>query len=307
MSASKSWDVQPNRPQPKSAPRAVQKVVTRKAAKPSVRREPVSKEPLKVRRQKQRRTLNVVLGILVLLLIAATAYGIWRPEVRIQTIEVEGPGALDAKQVAMKTVWGTYWYVFPRNSIFFYPESEIRTELQNTFPDVAAVSISRSSFSSLHISMVPRISAFIWCGERIEAPSENGICFDTDAEGLVFKMTEQGAVASSTLKIFAPLQGDTSETPLRSRVVGAQHIPDALRLVKAIRSLGVSIVEVSIRADEGDLWTPNGTRITYVLGHEESAAVLASSAFPALDFDKGDLQYIDLRFEKKVYVKRRGE
>ncbi|MBU0750367.1 hypothetical protein KKH15_02520 [Patescibacteria group bacterium] len=307
MSASKSWDVQPNRPQPKAAPRAVQKVATRNVAKPAPRREPVSKEPLKVRRQKQRRTFNVVLGIVVLILIAATMYGIWRPEVRIHSINIQGPDAVAAKQVAEKPLWGTYWYVFPRNSIFFYPESDIRTELQTAFPDVAAVSISRSSFSSLHISMVPRISAFIWCGERIDEPTENGVCFDTDAEGLVFKMTEQGAVASSTLKIFAPLQGDITETPLRSRVIGAEHIPNALRLVKAVRSLGVSIVEVSVRADEGDLWTPNGTRITYVLGHEESAAVLASSAFPALNFDTGDLQYVDLRFEKKVYVKKRGE
>ena len=69
----------------------------------------------------------------------------------------------------------------------------------------------------------------------------------------------------------------------------------------------MNVVSVEIRGDEADLYTPHGTRVTYILGNEEKAAALAASAFPTLNIQGGQLAYVDLRFEGKVYIKRHGE
>ncbi|HRH24694.1 MAG TPA: hypothetical protein PK109_03875, partial [Candidatus Paceibacterota bacterium] len=60
-----------------------------------------------------------------------------------------------------------------------------------------------------------------------------------------------------------------------------------------------------IRGDEADLFVPPGTRVTYVVGQEVEAAKSAEAAFKGLNLVDGSLLYVDLRFDGKVYVKRR--
>jgi len=64
---------------------------------------------------------------------------------------------------------------------------------------------------------------------------------------------------------------------------------------------------VTLRGDEVDLHTEGGTRITYVIGDEGEAAILAATSFPTLNVNDGSIEYVDLRFRNKVYLKRVGE
>lgn len=307
MSVKRSWDVRRN-------------VVAEVAPAPSRR------ESLKARRQKARVRFGQIALVVLALLFAGLVFLLWQPMFRIQTVEVEGPHTVEVGTSALAALQGTYFYVLPRNSIFIYPEISLREQVLATFPDIVAVAVSRESFTSLRIKGVPRTSAFVWCGTTALTPEG---CYEADAEGYVFAalQTPDAALASDTLTlakqalppspipdsgqllIYAPLVEDVNEdgTPIRARVVGAERIPDALRFVKAMSQLNVAIVSVEIREDEADLYTPAGTRITYIMGTEEAAAALAASAFPSLDVSSGALSYVDLRFNGKVYIKRRGE
>lgn len=312
MSAKRSWDV---RREPRSAPEAP--VRTRR-------------ESLKERRKKQRRILFIVLGFLAAILLAAGIYLLWQPFVRIESVSAEGPNAEDARGIAEAALEGTYLYILPKDSIFIFPEGAMRRKILGEYPAVTAVAIKRTGFTSIAVTTVPRTSAFIWCGVSAGTASP---CYQADAEGFVFALEEgytEAAVAvameevtnpeavvaaepvvedidMSVLRIYAPLENIEGESPIRAHVVGASRLPDALRFVKAMKSLNVGIVSVEIREDEADLYTPHGTRITYILGREKAAADLAASAFPTLDLQSGAFEYVDLRFKGKVYVKRRGE
>ena len=281
-----------------------------------------SREPLKVRRQKARKRLRIIALVSALVLVVALATLLWQPFVRVSVVEAEGPHAEEVEMLAREAIEGTYFFALPKNSIFIYPELSMREHILRTYPDIVAVSVSRTSFTSLHLKSVPRTSAFMWCGASALTPEP---CYQADAEGLVFgQVANQGALfvdaagtgpATSTepdlgtLRIYAPLEQEPEDegTPLRAHVVGAGRLPDALRFVKAMKLLNVGIVSVEIRGDEADLYTPQGTRITYILGREVEAAALAASAFPTLKLNDGSLEYVDLRFEGKVYLKRRGE
>jgi len=157
--------------------------------------------------------------------------------------------------------------------------------------------------NTLVISVIPRAEAFVWCGTSPE--TADGACYEANAEGLIFAaLSPETASTTAALRVYAPLEGEEGDSPIRAHVGYASRVPEALRFVKAMQSLGADVVSLSIRGDEADLRTASGTRITYVLGKEEMAAGIAASAFPQLDVNDGSLMYVDLRFEGKAHFKR---
>lgn len=277
-----------------------------------VRREEVGAPParpkrgsLKERRKRERRIFLIISLIVLGVLVAFSFWLLWQPFVRVAHIEPEGVDAEAIGQIATEELWGTYFYMVPRNSIFFYPEGEIRERILLERPSVAAVSVSRASFTSLSVKGIERTAALRWCGMSAGEPT---LCYEADAEGFLFRESPV-ATGEEELIVFAQIEqeGEDDGTPLRAHVVGAADLPDILRFVKAVRLLGVSVVSVEIREDEADLYAKSGTRITYIIGKEEQAAALAASAFPSLNFTDGLLEYVDLRFEGKAYIKRLGD
>ena len=153
-------------------------------------------------------------------------------------------------------------------------------------------------------------NAFVWCGESPALPAES--CYDADAEGLIFAahpLSVASSTATSTdneLLVYGPLEA-AGESPIRAHVTYASALPGALKFIKAMRGLGADIRSVTLRGDEVDLHTEAGTRITYVIGKEGEAAILAATSFPTLKLNDGSIEYIDLRFQNKVYLKRKGQ
>ncbi len=344
MSEKKSWDVQakprrvaPPAPAPAAPPRAAREPVRaapvrvreqREAPAPAARvvrtapkRAPQPLGALRERRKKKRRFVRYLFLFVLILLIAGAFYALWMPAFRIQTVSANGPDADNAKTIASMKLVGTYGYIVPRNSVFFIPKSKIRSAILDAAPDVSAVSLVRTSFSSLEVRTTPRAASFVWCGTTVDTPFPNGACFDADIEGLLFKAAEGTTTTSSStepnmaqsdgsyVRVFSALDRDVADgqSPLRAHVVSSSRIPDALKFVGAVRGLGAPVSALAIRGDEADLWIGGPTRITYVLGHEEEAAALAASALPTLKLTDGSIQYVDLRFPGKAYIKRYGE
>lgn len=268
-----------------------------------------------------------VLLTVVILLVAAGFYTIWQPTFRVQSVSAQGPGADAAKQIVLSRLSGTYLYVIPRNSIFFYPQSKMRAMILDAIPEAAAVSLKRDSFSSLIVTTIPRDESFIWCGTSIDMPMTDGSCFDADVQGYIFKQADSvstAVAATSTasttpvvasqktheqIRVFGALDTDIAQgqSPIRRYVASSGKMADALKFVDAVRTLGAPISALAIRGDEADLWVNASTRITYVLGHEQEAAQTAASALPTLNLTDGSIQYVDLRFPGKAYVKKFGQ
>jgi hypothetical protein len=335
MSAKRSWDV------PRNARAAPGGTENKRAS-------------LKQKRKLERQRFFIILGIISAALIGAAVYLLWQPSVRVQNMHVAGVHDEEIQSLAADVLSGTHGFVIPRDSIFFYPETELRRAILEAHADIAAVKIEREAFTSIAITPIERVSAFMWCGEH--STVEDDVCYDADAEGLVFRegtgevVTESIAAAEApvepaagimamkrivsdeepeaelepaeeletivrtlydqhALRIYAPLETveGSDGSPIRRHVIGSERIPEALRFVKAVRSFGVSVDAISIQGDEAHIITDGGTRLTYVLGKEEESATLAKAALPTLNLSDGSVDYVDLRFPPKVYVKRHGE
>ncbi len=317
MKSSKSWDVERSaRPESRraavepvrarkatasrAAPRPV--VVAKKSPRPSI-----SSEPLKVRRARAKRIFLVGVSVLALLCVAAMFYLAWLPALRVQTVTAEGLHSDGTVTIAQATLAGTHLFIIPRNSLFFIPESDMRKRILAEFPDIVAVSFKSEGLSGLHIVPVARTSSFVWCGA--DRALATGDCYAADPDGLIFApYTSDVPVASSTLQLrmYAPIDGD-SASPVRSHIKNTKSIPNTLQLARALKTLNANIAEVAFRGDEADLYTAGGTRITYIVGKEKEAATLAASVFPTLSLNDGSVEYLDLRFESKVYLRKKGE
>lgn len=267
---------------------------------------PESREPLKKRRKKTQKAFGIVVLVLIALAVAAFFYVAWLPAFRVASITASGPHAEEAKVIAARTLEGTHAFVLPRNSLFFIPERDVRANILVEHPDIEAVSISASGLTELSITTLPRAEAFVWCGASPELA--DGQCYSANAEGLIFApVAPEVASTSEALRIYAAIEGQEGDTPVKARIGYASRIPEALRFIKAMQQLGANVVSASLRTDEADLYTEAGTRITYVLGREQEAAGIAASVFPQLSLNDGSVSYVDLRFSGKAYFKRASE
>lgn len=348
MSAKRSWDVQrkvsvsrasePRRTVARKSVEMTRRAPARTETPTRARRSPPAKTKrpversgaLKQRRKEARKIALILWTLFLAILLGVLLYTAWLPAFRVTTVEAEGPDPIGIAAVAKEALEGRRFLVLPRNSIFFIPENDIRERVLDAYPAVQAVSISATGLISLKVVAIVRASSFTWCGESVDAPAE--VCYEADAEGLVFAPTDRplesasstlpaegeatttglfakkapAPSAESALLVYGPLEGAENGL-LRAHVTYASALPGALRFVKGMRALGADVRSVTLRGDEIDLHTLAGTRITYVIGKEGQASILAATAFPTLDLNDGSIDYVDLRFDNKVYLKRRGE
>ncbi|MFA6502951.1 MAG: hypothetical protein WCT45_01690 [Candidatus Paceibacterota bacterium] len=263
------------------------------------------------RRRKRRRRLLVASLFLLALVVGGCLYAVWRDSARISHVTIYGADQSLA-ELATAEMAGSYFGVVPRNSTFFFPAGSIRADIIAAHPDIAAVSIFRNGITGLSVRLDYRVPIARWCGL---APTEGvaAYCYLFDANGFIFSAlpSEGGSAHSATTSptvnnfaLYAPLAGETLE-PLRANIAHAEQLPAVFDLARELSTLGSPVENIVFRDDEVDLHTKSGTRVTYVLGNEQNAFTALVSAKGNVDLASGVLEYVDLRFDGKVYLKKR--
>lgn len=228
----------------------------------------------------------------------------WQERVRISDIQVFGTDKplADHARLAMQ---GAYFGLIPRNSTFFLPEQSIRRTILDTHPEIAAVSIFRSGLAAISIKAEPRVAVAQWCGLSPTRGVEE-YCYVFDGNGYVFAPAASSTETLNIASLYAPLEGDGLE-PLRGTIAATEHLPSVFDFARQIGTLGTRVEAIVIRSDEVDDFLSSGTRLTYVLGHEQEAFTALVSAKESLNLTDGSIEYIDLRFDGKMYVKRKND
>jgi hypothetical protein len=257
--------------------------------------------------------LLIALGVLVVLLCAGAIYELNQSAVRISRITVYGRDQSFA-DIAMSAMQGSYLGIIPRDSTFFYPASRIRAGIIDAHPDIAAVSIFRSGLDGLSIKVDDRVAIARWCGltpsdfsiDPANGHGSDEYCYVFDASGYIYAAAATTSETVNSFSLYAPLSGDALE-PLRATLARADLLPAAFDFARELTTLGAPVIKVVVRNDEVDDLLASGTRITYVLGHEQDAFTALVSARENLNLADGSLDYVDLRFDGKVYLKKRSQ
>lgn len=264
---------------------------------------PAGRQGLVARRRNRRRRASIALGVIFLLLCAGIVYGLRQPMVRISDIQV-----LDANQsfaeIARSALEGSYLGIIPHDSIFFFPASRIRAAIMEGHPDIAAVSIFRQSFSGISIKVNNRVPIARWCGV---AP-DGADCYFFDASGVVYTPTSiVRPVNSFTVyqSLTMPEGSQASGTPIGGTLRDAEQFPSVFDFARQLSVFGLPVSFIMFRNDEVDVYFESGARITYLLGDEQNAFTALVSAKAQLNLADPSLEYVDVRFPGKVYLKKK--
>ncbi|MFH1178472.1 MAG: hypothetical protein V1711_01990 [bacterium] len=264
---------------------------------------PINEGRLAVRRQKNRRRGLIAFWILLCILFGILIWCIQQNAVRISEIKIFGADE-SLSVYAIQAMQGNYLGLIPRDSIFFFPEMSIRANLLSSHPEIAAVSIFRNGFSSISIKVDNRVPVARWCGDtaRLNLAVQED-CYLFDAKGFIFATTSPITPLNSFI-IYGQLANEENEI-IGSTLPNANEFPLAFNFARQLRTLGSPVSVIVFRADEVDDYLASGTRITYVLGDEQDTFTALVSARENLNLADGSIDYIDVRFDGKIYIKKK--
>lgn len=250
----------------------------------------------------RRRRAVIVLVIAILLSAATVLYELRLPGTRISHVEIFGADQSLAS-IATAAMRGNYFGIIPRDSTFFYPGSHIRVAIIGAHPDIAAISIFRNGLTGLTIKTNDRVAIARWCGLAPTAGVEE-YCYVFDASGFIYAAHASSTQTINTFALYAPLEDETLE-PLTATIAQAQMLPPVFDFARELNTLGSPVTRVIIRGDEVDDILESDARVTYVLGHEQDAFTALVSSRDNFNLADGSVDYVDLRFDGKVYLKRK--
>lgn len=264
-------------------------------------------ERFAARRRTRRRRIVIALVLLFSALVGGTLYELHQPALRISKITIYG-GEESLSRLALDAMQGSYFGVVPRDSTFFFPGGAIRDSILGAHADIAAVSIFRDGFTGLSIKPNERVAIARWCGLGPTPPDSGAhgsdeYCYVFDANGFVFAAAGTSSEPINRFSVYAPLAGGAEE-PLRATLASETQLPATFDFARQLSSLGGSVERIVIRGDEVDQLLKSGTRITYILGDERNAYAALVAAKDNLNLADGSIEYVDLRFGGKMYVKK---
>ncbi len=265
---------------------------------------PRSAERLVERRRSRRRFGRIAFFILLLLLLGAMLYGLRQPSVRISHIQISGTD-VNLAHYATEAMEGMYLGLVPRNSFFFVPERRIRSAILADYLGFATVSIVRTDLTGISITVTERTAVARWCGSTPSTSSSQaeGQCYVFDPNGFIFEIAATSTQTLNSFSLYAPIAGNVQD-PLRATLADADKLPAMFDFARRVDAFGSPVTTILIRNDEVDDYLSSGTRITYVLGNEQNAITALVSAEGNLNLSDGSLDYVDLRFDGKVYLKK---
>jgi len=232
----------------------------------------------------------------------------------IADISFSGPPHIDQavlREMTEEKLSGSYAHLISRSSIFFYPARDIEHSLLEAFPEVASVRVGLRSLQSLSVTLQPREAVGQWC---IDNPvSEGGVseepCFLFDADGFIFKEAD----ASSEVGYPSFFGGEvSSDRPVGDIFLDSSRILNFLSLLSELAGVPVRVAKVHIlEGGEAAVLLSGGARLLFLEGADVGAVVdnlkrlVSDRELVPRDGDTLSVEYIDLRFGNKVYVKPR--
>ncbi len=233
---------------------------------------------------------------------------------QIRNIQVVGNEAIAADAIKAKadeTLNQYYLWLFPKRNVLFYPDNVIASSVSSNWSRIDEVTVNANSLSSLTITVKEKTAKYVWCGfERKDFLEDTSTtCYLLDDSGKIFDTTGQIS-GGMYLKMFGLI--DTAD------VVGKTYMDNTerekiLSLVDLLEDQSLHVVRLYVRDNsfglsqknfEYELMLGNGIRLILNSATDPEKAILALKTLAGKNSLLG-ADYIDFRFENKVYYKSR--
>jgi len=274
---------------------------------------------LKEGRKRKTRIRLLIAAVSILVIICSIVFISRTRQLQIQTIVVRGNYIVATEEVktAVQSILDQkYLWLIPKTNVLLYPEKYLTKTISAKFQRFNTVEFHRENWSTLVVDVTERKNVYLWCDALPSvAGGINQNCYYVDDHGYIFSRSP--SFSGNVYFVFygTYLWGE-NESPVGKKLFDDTYFRDVIRFKEGIASkelvpsgfitysTGVSAFLLSPRFDD--------TKQKIVFTKSQELATLfdnLSLALTSVDLRKqladsfSTLQYIDLRYDKKVYYK----
>lgn len=262
------------------------------------------KTPVK---NKRKRTLLIVLGVVILLLVGFVFF-LRSSYVQIEQVVVLGNRILGEEELAdlvKNTTDDMYFYLIPKTSSVLYPKKDITKDLLAYSARIKSVAITKEGLKKSVVTISEREPLYVWCESAIETEKN---CLYIDADGIAFAF----APRFSPGIIFEFYDSATH----KKAEIGTQviHPEDVARINTFRFNLATSTPLSPSRAsvlpsDDYEIKTKEGPTVLFSKKEDpKKTAIILNTFFTSSPAQEGGfveqpdlLDRIDLRFGQKIF------
>lgn len=285
-----------------------------------------SSERLLEFKRKQRRVRLIRITIFSFLCVACIGLLIYLsriPAVQITDVVVRGNNIVREKdiQASVRGILAEYYFwIIPKSNILLVPTKTITQRLQTEFPRFKDVTVERIGGHTLSILVSERASTYLWCDSlptsNATAAPESEHCYYVDDTGYIFSSAPYFS-GTVYFKFFGMLWA-TDTNPVGQHVLDPQIFKQVIRFKENLETLAIE-PKGFITYDTGlyglllsPVLDDNVQKI--VFSKDNDIDTIADNLLAALRGEPlkskfnsqfTNLEYIDLRYDKKVYYKFR--
>src|SRR3989344_7291272 len=167
---------------------------------------------------------------------------------QVTKVSVSGNALVAQNEIltlAHSALSGAYWGVFPKRNYLLLPKREIISMLETEIPAIDSAEITRTSFSSINISVRERTPFVLWCSENAEIKDAETPCYFVDREGLIFLKAPD-----FSSEVYLRFAGQASSTRgIGGRLFSPERFREFSFFLQSLRDLGLSPQVVSLKEE----------------------------------------------------------
>lgn len=253
---------------------------------------------------------KVLFSLLVSVSLVAIGIGVGYvlnlPYLRLNQIEVRGVRLLpvaEVEQAVGEVLNGAWWRILPRNNFFLVSGGTIEHRLRERFSAIDRVNVDRRFPDRLIVTITERTLWGVYC-ERVGPGDPAPACFYVDAYGTAYEPLSSFAGWLLPV-VYAPVPVSAGAAAVAPSVLVFFNSAKA-----AIASIGGQLLSLTLSTS-----TPEDVRLSLAEGWylvvsadqpvDEWRGVLDTLLAKDVGARRRELEYVDLRFGKKVFYKYR--
>jgi hypothetical protein len=272
-----------------------------------------------IKKKRKKKLIKISLFFLVLIILfSLTVYISHLHQIRISKVELSG-GILvtqsDVEKETLSFMYGSYYWMFPKNNSFIYPHNDLEKYLKEKFKRIDTINIRLKNLQTISVEITERKPQAMWCDGL---PSgEMSTSTQASLPEHCYFMDD-----NSTIFVEAPyFSGDAyfkyyGLVSTSSPVIGAEYIAsstefrDLSEFVSNIKQMSADPIYL-LAKDNGEftLVLSSGAKIYFDTKEPLSktsanlGALLHSGTFSTTSDPTLSVDYIDLRFGNKLFYK----
>jgi hypothetical protein len=257
--------------------------------------------------RKKKRTVTAALG--AVLIVVSVVFVARAPFLRVQAVNVTGARAQTAmlvQQKAQHELNGSYFFVFPKDNILWFPKAEIAKSVKENVSQIKKASVAPAAPQSISVVVEEYTAQAFTCNSLPEQEE----CFLLD-NGLPFTTTTISDVATASSSYFQ-IKNNGEEIKMGRPVVSAKTFLFFSELHSALIKENISVAFISPQKGQDILVrTKEGTDILFSSKQSIAESIknlttlLSSDVFKKENLTPPDgwqkINSIDVRFGNKLY------